>query len=248
MRRDLWPSLGQAPSGAHNPRLPSQAHATLAIALNRLGGFSNTGEGGEDPIRYQPTPEGDSMKSAIKQAAVRACAARRQSLHLGASRGRACFGASGAAVAVRCLGSLACSLALRWIGLVLTVSGRWEATPIDVCDKAKVSQSGRRTSPARHMHHARELLAQSSKKSKADVEKHVYMHERTPMILRIVARQAPARPCEAAQQADCGPRRASRGGDAQRSLRRSARGPGSLVIPPSADCCHVRLGLSDAQG
>mmetsp|Transcript_62362 Transcript_62362/g.174232 ORF Transcript_62362/g.174232 Transcript_62362/m.174232 type:complete len:2159 (-) Transcript_62362:60-6536(-) len=46
-----------------------EAHTTLAKAMNRIGGFSNTGEGGEDPIRYQPTPEGDSMKSAIKQVA-----------------------------------------------------------------------------------------------------------------------------------------------------------------------------------
>lgn len=47
----------------------SQAHSTLAIALNRLGGFSNTGEGGEDPARYEALPNGDSLKSAIKQVA-----------------------------------------------------------------------------------------------------------------------------------------------------------------------------------
>src|SRR6185437_320702 len=46
-----------------------EAHTTLAIALNRLGGRSNTGEGGEDPIRYKPMPNGDSMRSAIKQVA-----------------------------------------------------------------------------------------------------------------------------------------------------------------------------------
>eukprot|EP00972_Heterocapsa_arctica_P015708 2314331-Heterocapsa_arctica.AAC.1 len=46
-----------------------EAHATLAIALNRMGGLSNTGEGGEDPMRYQPIPNGDSLKSAIKQVA-----------------------------------------------------------------------------------------------------------------------------------------------------------------------------------
>mmetsp|Transcript_14150 Transcript_14150/g.33363 ORF Transcript_14150/g.33363 Transcript_14150/m.33363 type:complete len:2131 (+) Transcript_14150:101-6493(+) len=46
-----------------------EAHSTLAIAMNRLGGFSNTGEGGEDPVRYQPMANGDSMKSAIKQVA-----------------------------------------------------------------------------------------------------------------------------------------------------------------------------------
>ncbi len=46
-----------------------EAHSTLAIAMNRLGAKSNTGEGGEDEIRYQPLVNGDSMKSAIKQVA-----------------------------------------------------------------------------------------------------------------------------------------------------------------------------------
>jgi len=46
-----------------------EAHTTLAIALNRLGGKSNTGEGGEDPQRYKPMDDGDSMRSAIKQVA-----------------------------------------------------------------------------------------------------------------------------------------------------------------------------------
>jgi glutamate synthase domain-containing protein 2/glutamate synthase domain-containing protein 3 len=46
-----------------------EAHTTLAIAMNRLGGRSNTGEGGEDPVRYQRLPNGDSMRSAIKQVA-----------------------------------------------------------------------------------------------------------------------------------------------------------------------------------
>lgn len=46
-----------------------EAHTTLAIAMNRLGGKSNTGEGGEDEIRYQPLPNGDSMRSSIKQVA-----------------------------------------------------------------------------------------------------------------------------------------------------------------------------------
>ena len=46
-----------------------EAHTTLAIALNRLGGKSNTGEGGEDPQRYKPMANGDSMRSAIKQVA-----------------------------------------------------------------------------------------------------------------------------------------------------------------------------------
>ncbi len=46
-----------------------EAHTTLAIAMNRIGGRSNTGEGGEDPQRYNPMPNGDSMRSAIKQVA-----------------------------------------------------------------------------------------------------------------------------------------------------------------------------------
>lgn len=46
-----------------------EAHTTLAIAMNRLGGKSNTGEGGEDEQRYNPLPNGDSMRSAIKQVA-----------------------------------------------------------------------------------------------------------------------------------------------------------------------------------
>ena len=46
-----------------------EAHTTLAIAMNRLGAKSNTGEGGEDPVRYKPLPNGDSMRSAIKQVA-----------------------------------------------------------------------------------------------------------------------------------------------------------------------------------
>jgi glutamate synthase domain-containing protein 2/glutamate synthase domain-containing protein 1/glutamate synthase domain-containing protein 3 len=46
-----------------------EAHETLAIAMNRIGGRSNTGEGGEDPERYQPLPNGDSKNSAIKQVA-----------------------------------------------------------------------------------------------------------------------------------------------------------------------------------
>jgi glutamate synthase (NADPH/NADH) large chain len=46
-----------------------EAHTTLAIAMNRLGGKSNTGEGGEDDRRYDPMPNGDSMRSAIKQVA-----------------------------------------------------------------------------------------------------------------------------------------------------------------------------------
>jgi glutamate synthase (NADPH/NADH) large chain len=46
-----------------------EAHTTLAIAMNRLGGKSNTGEGGEDESRYLPLKNGDSMRSAIKQVA-----------------------------------------------------------------------------------------------------------------------------------------------------------------------------------
>ncbi len=46
-----------------------EAHETLAIAMNRLGGMSNSGEGGEDPARYEPLPNGDSRSSAIKQIA-----------------------------------------------------------------------------------------------------------------------------------------------------------------------------------
>ncbi|SFP71181.1 glutamate synthase large subunit [Parafilimonas terrae] len=46
-----------------------EAHTTLAIAMNRLGGKSNTGEGGEDDVRYTPLPNGDSMRSSIKQIA-----------------------------------------------------------------------------------------------------------------------------------------------------------------------------------
>jgi len=46
-----------------------EAHSTLAIAMNRLGGKSNTGEGGEEPERFIPLENGDSMRSAIKQVA-----------------------------------------------------------------------------------------------------------------------------------------------------------------------------------
>src|SRR6266568_1370800 len=46
-----------------------EAHTTLAIAMNRIGGRSNTGEGGEETDRFKPLPNGDSMRSAIKQVA-----------------------------------------------------------------------------------------------------------------------------------------------------------------------------------
>ncbi|HEX4270617.1 MAG TPA: glutamate synthase large subunit, partial [Rhizomicrobium sp.] len=46
-----------------------EAHTNLAIAMNRIGGRSNTGEGGEESDRFKPLPNGDSMRSAIKQVA-----------------------------------------------------------------------------------------------------------------------------------------------------------------------------------
>ncbi len=49
--------------------ISKEAHEGLAVAMNRIGGKSNTGEGGEDPARYQPEPNGDSKNSAIKQVA-----------------------------------------------------------------------------------------------------------------------------------------------------------------------------------
>jgi glutamate synthase (NADPH/NADH) large chain len=49
--------------------ISAEAHETLAIAMNRLGGKSNTGEGGEDPSRYLPERNGDLRRSAIKQVA-----------------------------------------------------------------------------------------------------------------------------------------------------------------------------------
>ena len=49
--------------------ISAEAHETVAIAMNRLGGKSNTGEGGEDPVRFVPLSNGDSKRSAIKQVA-----------------------------------------------------------------------------------------------------------------------------------------------------------------------------------
>ena len=49
--------------------ISQEAHETLAIAMNRIGAKSNTGEGGEDPARYIPDANGDSRRSAIKQVA-----------------------------------------------------------------------------------------------------------------------------------------------------------------------------------
>jgi glutamate synthase domain-containing protein 2 len=49
--------------------ISKEAHETLAIAMNRIGGKSNTGEGGEDPLRFTPDPGGDNRRSAVKQVA-----------------------------------------------------------------------------------------------------------------------------------------------------------------------------------
>ncbi|GAA5522022.1 glutamate synthase large subunit [Aliifodinibius salicampi] len=49
--------------------ISKETHEALAIAMNRIGGKSNTGEGGEDPERFTPEPNGDSKNSAIKQVA-----------------------------------------------------------------------------------------------------------------------------------------------------------------------------------
>ncbi len=49
--------------------ISKEAHESLAIAMNRIGGKSNTGEGGEDPVRFIPLDNGDSKNSAIKQVA-----------------------------------------------------------------------------------------------------------------------------------------------------------------------------------
>jgi glutamate synthase (NADPH/NADH) large chain len=49
--------------------ISKEAHETLAIAMNRIGGMSNTGEGGEDEVRFKPDPNGDWRRSAIKQVA-----------------------------------------------------------------------------------------------------------------------------------------------------------------------------------
>ena len=46
-----------------------EAHEAIAVAMNRIGGRSNTGEGGEDPERYKTRPDGTSARSAIKQVA-----------------------------------------------------------------------------------------------------------------------------------------------------------------------------------
>ncbi|HEV2771226.1 MAG TPA: glutamate synthase large subunit [Thermoleophilaceae bacterium] len=58
-------STGAMSLGSISP----EAHETLAVAMNRMSGRSNTGEGGEDPRRYRPDPNGDARRSAIKQVA-----------------------------------------------------------------------------------------------------------------------------------------------------------------------------------
>ncbi len=49
--------------------ISQESHESLAVAMNRIGGKSNTGEGGEDPYRFEPMDNGDSKRSAIKQVA-----------------------------------------------------------------------------------------------------------------------------------------------------------------------------------
>ena len=56
-------------AGMSHGALSREAHECLAIALNRIGGKSNSGEGGEDPVRFKPYPNGDWANSAIKQVA-----------------------------------------------------------------------------------------------------------------------------------------------------------------------------------
>src|SRR3989441_9131029 len=51
--------------------ISQEAHETLAIAMNRIGGRSNTGEGGEDPARYRRDADGDVRRGAGKQVASR---------------------------------------------------------------------------------------------------------------------------------------------------------------------------------
>ena len=63
-------SSASPPAPCRCGSISHEAHSTLAIAMNRIGGKSNTGEGGEDPIRYVPLANGDSMRSAIKQVAA----------------------------------------------------------------------------------------------------------------------------------------------------------------------------------
>ena len=62
-------SSASRPAPCRFGSISREAHTTLAIAMNRIGGKSNTGEGGEESERYKPLPNGDSMRSAIKQVA-----------------------------------------------------------------------------------------------------------------------------------------------------------------------------------
>jgi glutamate synthase (NADPH/NADH) large chain len=50
--------------------ISAESHETLAVAMNRIGARSNTGEGGEDPRRFVGLPNGDSKRSAIKQVSL----------------------------------------------------------------------------------------------------------------------------------------------------------------------------------
>ena len=68
-RRPRRSSSASPPARCRSARSVAEAHETLAIAMNRLGGKSNTGEGGEDPRRFTPDANGDRRRSAIKQVA-----------------------------------------------------------------------------------------------------------------------------------------------------------------------------------
>ncbi len=62
-------SSGSATGAMSFGSISKEAHETLAIAMNRIGGRSNTGEGGEDEARFRPDSNGDSRRSSIKQVA-----------------------------------------------------------------------------------------------------------------------------------------------------------------------------------
>ena len=65
--------------------ISKEAHETLAVAMNRIGGKSNTGEGGEDEERFKPDANGDLRRSAVKQVAS---ARFRRNRELSGERGR----------------------------------------------------------------------------------------------------------------------------------------------------------------
>jgi glutamate synthase (ferredoxin) len=69
-------SSGLRPVPCRAGSISQEAHETLAIAMNRIGGKSNTGEGGEDPARYTKDPNGDWRRSAVKQVASASSASR----------------------------------------------------------------------------------------------------------------------------------------------------------------------------